>query len=70
MSVPGKLKPEIADCCFRSHYFYILVLPGKRPVVVISHHKITVNILITKTFFLYFRIRVKNNPDTVQVVPG
>lgn len=70
MSVPGKLKPEIADCCFRSHYVYILVLPGKRPVVVISYHKITVNVLITKTFFFYFRVRVKNNPDTVQVVPG
>ncbi len=37
MSVPGKLKPEIADCCFRSRCFYFLALPGKRPVVVIFH---------------------------------
>lgn len=62
MSVPGKFKPEIADCCFCSHCFYILALPGKRPVVVISCHKITVNILITKIFFFYFRVMVKIIP--------
>lgn len=56
MSVPGKFKPEIADCCFRSHCFYLLALPGKRPVVVISCHKNTVNILITKSFIFYFCI--------------
>ena len=54
MSVPGKFKPEIADCCFRSHCFYLLALPGKRPVVVISCHKIAVNILITKIFSFIF----------------
>nr|DAM09358.1 MAG TPA: hypothetical protein [Caudoviricetes sp.] len=31
MSVPGKLKPEIADCCFRSHCFYFFSITGKTP---------------------------------------
>lgn len=69
MSVPGKLKPEIADCCFALIAFIFLALPGKRPVVVISCHKNTGNILITKIFSFYFRVRAKN-PDTAQVVPG
>lgn len=59
MSIPGKFKPEIADCCFCSHCFYLLALPGKRPVVVISCHKNTVNILITKTFIFYFVFAAK-----------
>lgn len=59
MSVPGKFKPEIADCCFCSHCFYLLALLGKLPVVVISCHKNTVNILITKTFISYFAFAAK-----------
>lgn len=71
MSVPSKFKPEIADCCFCSHCFYLLALPGKRPVVVISCHKNTVNILITKTFIFYFVFAAKKIfPIRRNVVPG
>lgn len=71
MSIPGKFKPEIADCCFCSHCFYLLVLPGKRPVVVISCHKNTVNILITKTFIFHFVFAAKKIfPIRRNVVPG
>lgn len=59
MSVPGKFKPEIADCCFCSHCFYLLALPGKRQFVVISCHKNTVNILIAKIFIFYFVFAAK-----------
>lgn len=71
MSVPGKFKPEIADCCFCSHCFYLLALPGKRPIVVISCHKNTVNILIAKNFIFHFVFAAKKIfPIRRNVVPG
>lgn len=68
--MPGELPPAVTTY-FVKNLPFVYVPTSKRPVVVISCHKNTVNILITKTFIFHFVFAAKKIfPIRRNVVPG